>query len=129
MGDFTGSINVNQGADAVFDYLSDVGNLPQYFSRMTSAEPADGEAIETTAKLPDGREVNGEAWFKVDHDARRIEWGSEGPSDYSGYLDVSGSGDSARVEVHLHTTRVEDGNAEVKDGIQATLNNIKSATE
>ncbi len=57
MGDYTGSIKVEQSGDELFRYLSDVGNLPQYFSRMTSAEPGTGAEVKTTAELPDGRTV------------------------------------------------------------------------
>jgi len=59
----------------LFDYLSDVGNLPRYFSRMTSAQPGQGEEVRTTAKMPDGTEAQGDAWFRVDQSAQRIAWG------------------------------------------------------
>ena len=129
MGDFTGTTSVNVSSDVLFDYLSDVGRLPEYFSRMTSAEPGDGEEVHTTARMPDGQEVAGDAWFRVSDSAQRIEWGSEGPSNYSGYLDVSGSGDTSQVEVHIHTERVEDDNPQVQDGIDETLANIKRLVE
>lgn len=129
MGDFSGTITVNASNQALFDYLSDVGNLPQYFSRLTSAVPGDGEEIKTTAKMPDGPEVQGDAWFRVDKTAQRIEWGSQGQSEYSGYLDVTPSGDGSQVEVHLHTTRVHEGDREVQDGVTETLDNIKQQAE
>ena len=48
MSDYERSTTVEAEADALFDYLSDVGNLPRYFSRMTEAEPAGGEAVHVT---------------------------------------------------------------------------------
>ena len=137
MADFTGTTTVSVPASALFDYLSDVANLPRYFARMTSAQPGQGQEVKTTAKMPDGTEVQGDAWFRVDPDAQRIEWGSEGPSEYSGYLDVrpagngnaDGSADGSEVEVHLHTTRVQPGDRQVQDGVEETLANIKSQTE
>jgi uncharacterized membrane protein len=129
MGDFSGTITVDASSQALFDYLSDVGNLPQYFSRLTSAVPGDGEEIKTTAKMPDGPEVQGDAWFRVDAEAQRIEWGSEGPSDYHGRLEVSPSGESSAVEVHVHTTRVDDGDQVAQDSITETLGNIKRLVE
>ena len=69
----------------------------------------------------------------MNQQAQRIEWGSEGPSEYSGSLDVSPAGedsqDSSQVEVRLHTTRAADGDPEVQDGITETLDNIKRQTE
>lgn len=129
MADFTGTTNVSVPDKVLFNYLSDVGNLPNYFSRMTSAAPGQGEEVRTTAKLPDGREVQGDAWFRVDRAALRIEWGSEGPSFYSGHVQVRSAGDGSDVEVHLHTTRVPAGDAEVQDGITETLTNIKQQVE
>jgi uncharacterized membrane protein len=129
MGDFTGSTTVNVSPSKLFDYLSDVGNLPDYFARMTSAQPGDGEEVHTTARMPDGQEVQGDAWFRVDDDAQRIEWGSEGPNDYHGYVDVRPSGDGSEVEVHVHTTRVDDGSSEVDEGIRETLSKLKQQAE
>ena len=129
MGDFTGTTTVGADAAAVFDYLSDIGNLPDYFSRLTSARPGDGEEILTTAKMPDGTEVQGDAWFRVDQSAQRLEWGSEGPSDYHGSLDVTAAGDGAEVEVRVHTTRVDDGNQLAQDSITETLANVKRLIE
>ena len=130
MGDFSGTTTVDAGSQALFDYLSDAGNLPQYFSRLTSAVPGEGEEIKTTAKMPDGPEVQGDAWFRVDAAAQRIEWGSEGPSSYHGHLEVSSTGDSSSsVEVHVHTTRVDDGDQVAQDSITETLANTKRLVE
>ena len=129
MADFSGTTTVPTPPDALFDYLSDVGHLPEYFARMTSAAPGDGEEVRTTARMPDGQEVQGDAWFRVDASARTLEWGSEGPSSYAGRLEVRPSGDGSEVEVHLHTTRVEDGDPEVQEGISQTLARIQSKGE
>ncbi len=129
MADFSGTTSVSTSPDVLFDYLSDISHLPDYFARMTSAAPGDGEQVRTTARMPDGQEVQGDAWFRVDAAARRLEWGSEGPSSYAGRLEVRPSGDGSEVEVHLHTTRVEDGDAEVQDGIAETLSRIKDTAE
>lgn len=72
MGNFTGNTTVTASAEAVFDFLADVSNMSSYFSRMTSARPGQGEEVHTTAKMPDGTEVEGESWFRADADAHRI---------------------------------------------------------
>ncbi len=129
MADFTESTTIDMPAQALFDYLSDVANLPTYFARMTSAAPGDGEEVHTTARMPDGTEVAGEAWFRVDESSQHIEWGSEGPNDYSGYLDVTPTGDTSTVEVHIHTSRVTDQDEQIIDGLRETLGNIKQQVE
>lgn len=129
MGDFTGTTPVSVPIDVLFAYVSDVGNLPRYFSRMTSAQPGDGEEVRTTARMPDGTEVQGDAWFRVDRAARRIEWGSEGPSEYAGHLQLIPDGQGSVVEVQLHTTRARDGDRQVQDGIRETLAALKAQAE
>lgn len=70
---------------------------------MTSARPADGDRIDVTARLDGGREVEGEAWFRVDEQQQRIEWGSPGPNDYHGWLEVGGTTGAAHLEVGVNT--------------------------
>lgn len=129
MADFSGTTTVSAPAKDLFDYLSEVGNLPRYFSRMTSAERGDGEEVRTTAKMPDGTQVQGDAWFRVDDGQRRLEWGSEGPSDYRGDLLVTEAGEGSEVAFHLHTTRADAGDSDVQDGIDETLAAIKRLVE
>jgi len=129
MADYSGTTSVSLAPAALFEYLSDVGNLPRYFARMTSARPGEGEEVLTTAKMPDGTEVEGKAFFRVDQDAQRLEWGSEGPSEYSGWLEVSASGDGSEVSVSLNTSRTHEGDPEVQQGIDQTLASIQSQAE
>ena len=129
MADFESTTTVDAPPQALFDYLSDVGNLPAYFSRLTSARRGDGDEVKTTATLPDGREVEGDATFTVDDAAKTLEWGSEGPSSYGGRLEVTADGDGSTLTVHLHTTRVEAGDAQVQQGIDETVANVKRLVE
>src|SRR3954471_5943064 len=94
MADYTRTITLTTDADTAFRWLSDVRNLPKYFSSMTSAEPTgDGEEVHVTAEVPDHGTEEGEAWFRTDTSARRIEWGSEDDEkDYHGWLAVAAGG-------------------------------------
>ena len=82
MADYERVETVEASADDLFAYLSDVGNLPDYMRRMTSAEPAGDGAVHTTAELDFGggetRTVSGEAWFRVETGERRMRWGRGG---------------------------------------------------
>ena len=93
MATYERSITVNADVETVFSYMSEVRNLPKYMEQMTSAEPAGVDAVHVTAVIDipgQGKtEVENEAWFRVDADAHRIEWGSEGDNDYHGSLDAS----------------------------------------
>jgi len=138
--DFERSATIQADADALFRYLSDVGNLPRYFSRMTDAEPAGSEAVHVTAVIDDEndgstdggtggeeRTVEGEAWFRVDEDARTIAWGSEGPNEYRGELEVSGNGGSSEVAVRRQTKR--GASDEIEQELETTLANVKRLVE
>ena len=126
MGDYEQSRDVNAPAQALFDYLADVRNMPRYFSSMTSAEPAEGEAVQVTAVV-DGKEREGEAWFKVDRDRMHLDWGSEGPNNYHGRLDVTGDDAASRVLVALHTDNVED--QRIDQGLTETLDEVQRLVE
>lgn len=126
MGDYQRSQDVGAPADRLFGYLSEVGNLPKYFAAMTSAEPAGGEAVRVTAKV-NGSTEEGEAWFRVDREGRHLDWGSEGPNDYHGSLDVTGDDGSSSVTVFLHTERHDSG--DIDRGLAETLATIRRLVE
>ena len=129
MADMSGTTTVATSQQELFAFLSDVGNLPRYFAKITTASPGDGEEVHTTATLSDGTKVEGKAWFRVDDASHSITWGSEGENDYHGRLEVTGKDAGSQVEVHIHTSRVEDGNEEIRDGIDRTLATIKLLVE
>ena len=136
MGTYEHSTVVTADPDALFAYLSDVHNLPDYFSAMQEAEPAgeaeghvpeDSIAVHTVADV-DGTRREGEAWFTADADERTLRWGSEGPSHYGGELRVDADGgDTSTVTVRLHTEHVEG--ERIQEGLEATLAQIKENVE
>jgi hypothetical protein len=123
MGDYSGSADVGVPAGQLFDYLSDISNLPRYFTAMTSAEPAGQDEVHVVADV-DGVTREAEAWFR---ERRHLEWGSEGPDNYHGYLDITGDGATASVRVFLHTERVDSG--DIDRGIAGTVAHIKRLAE
>jgi uncharacterized membrane protein len=126
MGDYEQTTTVSADADALFRYLSDVNNLPDYFAAMKSAEPAGGEAVHTVAEV-DGTEREGEAWFTADEEARSIRWGSQGESHYGGELQVTGAQTGSQVTVRLHTEH--DDVQAINNGLAETLAHIKRNVE
>ena len=133
MADYERSETVQASAETVFAYLSDIGNLPDYMQRMTSAERTGEEAVHTTARIDVGdgegpREVQGEAWLRLDPAEHRMAWGSEGPNAYRGELDVTEAGDGAStVAIRLHTERT-DGPGIERD-LAATVESLKAQVE
>jgi hypothetical protein len=126
MGDYSGSTEVGAAAGQLFGYLSDIKNLPRYFTAMTSAEPAGQDAVRVAADL-NGTTREGEAWFRVDRERRHLEWGSEGPNDSHGSLDVVGDQRTSSVTVFLHTERHDS--SDIDRGIADTLAEVKRLVE
>lgn len=130
MGDYERSQEMDAPAERLFDFLAAVGNLPRYFTTMTSAEPAGGGAVRVVAN-EHGRTHEAEAWFRVNREHQHLEWGSEGPSNYHGHLDVTGDAATSAVTVSLHTERADSasGATEIDHGITETLANVKRLVE
>jgi hypothetical protein len=134
MADYERTTTVDAPADELFEYLSKVENLPNYMERMTSAHNLPGDEVEVEAKVEPGdvgggsgdagdeQTVAGEAWFRIDADSRKLSWGSEGPHDYHGELEVTPGGAASQVTVRLHTMHDAEG---IEDGIEQTLANIQ----
>ncbi len=100
--EFEQSITVAAPADNLFDFLSNVSNVPQYLPTVKSAQPQQGERIRTQGQSGD-RSYDSDGHFRVDKQAQRIEWGSDGENDYGGWLQVQGDGESrSQVTVHIH---------------------------
>jgi hypothetical protein len=128
MGDFESSGHVTVDQQVLFDYLSDVSNLPKYFAKMKRAELTGPEEVDTAADV-NGETREGKAWFRVDQDRKHIEWGSEGESNYAGKLDVTGDESQSTVTVSLHTERAEGGDPQVQQGLEETVARIKELLE
>jgi carbon monoxide dehydrogenase subunit G len=131
MPDFSRSTTIAASPDDLFEFLSKVENLPQYFRGLTDAHHTRGDEVHVVADpaVTGGQgdvngEIHAEAWFKIDADQRALSWGSEGEHDYHGELQVSPEGsDRARVSVHLHTQH--DDRENIETGIERTLANIE----
>lgn len=131
MSTYSRETNVKADEQAAYAYLSDVQNLPKYFPMITAAEEKSGDEVETTAVIqPPGEErhtVHGTAWFKHDDAAKKITWGSEGPNDYHGEIDVDADGaDDSTVRFTLHTESSHPG---IEEQIDATLSTIRQQLE
>jgi len=95
------------------------------YDRMTAAEPAGDDTVRVTAEVH-GETERGEAWFRVDRTARRIQWGSP-EHDYHGTLDLEADQDRTIVDIELHTERTADD--EINQALDATLDSIQQQVE
>lgn len=132
MGTYEQSIAVAVPPARLYAYLSDVDNLPEYMPRITQAHAVDdGEAVDVTARIdPEGEEpqtVHGEAWLRVREEGRGLEWGSQGPNDYHGELDVDAADDGgSTLIVRLHRTH---GGRPGRSALREVVDQVKTLAE
>ncbi len=132
MGDYESTTTVRIAPDQLFDYLSDVTNLPSYLPQITSAHPVGDGKVEVSAHIdPPGqpeRDVQGQAWVKVREAGRTLEWGAPGPNDYHGELDVDPASDgTSTLTLRLHTEHVNGPH--LQQAVDETLEGVRRNLE
>lgn len=137
---------VDVAPNILFEYLSDIQQLPNYLPRLTGVHPtgaAPAEAqgmearrpnqpvhheVEVTADEPSGHTVHSEAWIDVVEENRTLRWGAPGDTGYHGELEVEFVADgTSRLTVRLDTDHPDD--PAVDDELHRALDAIKTSLE
>ncbi|MFO7276396.1 MAG: SRPBCC family protein [Pseudomonadota bacterium] len=100
MSEYEHAVTVRAPADKVFEFVSNVENLPHYLPTVDSAEPQPGERVRVRGRVQ-GRSYDSDGYYRVNAAKRRMEWGSDGENQYRGWLTVEGDGATSNVRVHL----------------------------
>lgn len=109
------SEHVTAAPEQVFAALRDPRSLAQFVPQLTKLDQ-DGEKVEVEARY-DGRTQHGEAFFRTDDDARRVEWGTD--SGYHGWLQVDTDDGGSMLTLGLSTTHVEHADHDVAGTLDA----------
>ena len=139
MPDYEHSLTVEASPDAVFDFVSDVANLPKYLPTTHSAEAQPGGRVRVQGEAG-GRAYDSDGYFRVDKPNYRLEWGSDGENRYLGWLEIDGMDDECEVTVHLtfqpkpeQSERMDaqtgDRDQTITDGLVAALESIRNNVE
>lgn len=140
------STTVDVAANILFDYLSDLDNLPDYLPRLaaihrTAPTPAEAQGLEArlpkepvheevdvAATTPSGETVHSEAWIDIVEENRSLRWGAPGGSDYHGELDVDFVADgTSKLTVRLDTEH--DTADAINSQLHEALETIKTRLE
>lgn len=92
MPEYERSVSLSVGADDAYRYLADPQNLTKYVATMVTAPREDGDRLRVAADVR-GRHEDGEASFRSDTAAHRLEWGSLTPGPVT-----AGAGDASAPE-------------------------------
>ncbi|HEY4569733.1 MAG TPA: SRPBCC family protein [Kribbella sp.] len=140
MGNHEAWTTVDVAPNIVYDRLSDLDRLPDFLPWMTelhrtSVRPAEAQGPE--ARRPhqavheevDVTSVGSgpqEGWIDVLDEDRVLRWGSTGPHEYGGELQVDFVTDgTSKLTVRVHTTQDRDVEAELGEALAT----IKSTLE
>jgi hypothetical protein len=126
MAEYEKSQSVSGRAADIYDYLADPAHLTEYVATMVQAQVVSRGHLHVAADVSRGHE-EGEAMFRSDSAARRIEWGGREGHAYSGWLAVAEGGSATESVVTIHLSTSDDENAaEIERAISETLGNIAS---
>jgi uncharacterized membrane protein len=103
MSEYQRTMVIEAQADDVFDFVSDIKNLPSYLPTVRSATLQSGDRIRVQGEAG-GKRYDDDGYFRIDKEARRLEWGSDGENQYSGWMQVEEGVEevfTSRVSVHL----------------------------
>jgi carbon monoxide dehydrogenase subunit G len=108
----------------VFAAIADPENLPHYVPQLTAVERGDGEKLTVHARY-EGHTQQGEAWFRADEAAMRIEWGAPG-SDYHGWIQITPDEAGSRLTLFLATAHGDASDSEVMGTLDAIRRLVES---
>lgn len=139
MAEYEQSIVVNAPADDVFNFVSNLNNLPSYLPTLRHARAAGPDRLHVQgAAGGEGYEAGG--YFRVDPAEYFMEWSADTERNYSGWLEVSDLDNACEVTVHLsfrpnpeieERMREHAGSVDqaMESGLQTALESIKSLCE
>ena len=107
--------------DRVFAALKDPASLTDFVPQLIKVVQ-EGERVEVEARY-EGRTHRGDAYFRTDEAARRVEWGTD--SEYRGWLQVAPDEAGSMLTLGLHTTHIEHADRDVA----ATLDAMRRLVE
>ncbi|HMV51966.1 MAG TPA: SRPBCC family protein [Blastocatellia bacterium] len=141
MHEYHQSKTIQVSADKVFSFVSDIKNLPKYLPTVTGARPQQGERIRIQGEAA-GHHYDSDGYFRVDDANRRLEWGSDGENNYSGWLEVREGNNQSSSELTVHLNfdpkpelarefEKQGGNRHevINRGIQEALTSIQNLCE
>lgn len=141
--EYSGTHRIQAPADQVFEYVSDVRNLPKYLPTTKSAQPQGEDRVQVQGEAQ-GHQYNADGYFRKDEAGHRLEWGSDGEINYSGTLEVRDAGGGAsevtvklrfepspRQAVNNNQAQADHApnDQQIQDGINAALQSIQNTIE
>ncbi len=140
MPEFERSQHITAAPDAVYAFVSDVGNPLRYLPTTKSAQQQGSERVRVQGEAR-GHQYDDDGFFRADPVGRRLEWGAD-ERDYRGWMQIADAGGASDVTVHLSFSNdlpqriaretgdaPPDGPPPIEEGIDASLQSIRNIVE
>jgi len=136
MSEYQNSIIIAANPDKVFDFVADMNNLPQYLPTVHNATLESQDRIRIQGEAA-GHKYDDTGYFRANKESHKLEWGSDGESNYSGWLKVDQGEDTSSTNLSVHISCGEsvkkpegvDWDNVMNEGINKTLQSIKNLCE
>lgn len=133
MAEFQDAISIRAPADRIFKFLVDLNNLPKVFPTLRTVRRTEGEKIRVQGDTGN-RTYDQEGFLRLESEHRRLDWGSGGERDYSGWMVVRDDGpNDSEVVCNLHfgeDTRIgEIDNQRVENELRTALERLRDQVE
>jgi uncharacterized protein YndB with AHSA1/START domain len=136
MGEYEQTTTMRAPPERVFDFVSDIRNMPSYLPTTKSAEPQGGDRVRVQGEAQ-GHSYDSDGYLRPDPQRKRLEWGAD-EGYYSGWLQVQGTGAGAStVTVHIslrgHPPGADPSGApsdeQINEGLVKGLRSIQNHVE
>lgn len=117
-------------ADAVYDFVADIANMPKYMPTTKKAEPAGDERVRVQGG-GDGFQYDSEGYLRRNADDDTLEWGAD-EGTYNGSMSVESDGNGSNVTIKLvfKGDKYKDIPSDhVNEGLQTALESIQNYVE
>lgn len=131
--EFEQSMTIHASPDAIFDFVTDVRNMPAYLPTARRAEPQQGDHVRVQGEAA-GHPYDADGYIRTDPARYTMEWGAD-EHDYAGRLHITPEGSGAsNVTVRLvfkgqlpgAGSGHEPSRADIEAGIRAALQSIEN---
>ena len=126
--EFEASKVVNAQADAVYDFVSDIKNMPKYMPTTKKAESQGKDRVRVQGG-GEGFQYDSDGYLRRNSESNRLEWGAD-EGHYSGWMEVQSEDEGAKVTIHLFFKSLDGIPSEhVGEGLETALSSIKNHVE
>lgn len=101
MSEYEYSITISRKPEQVFAFVSDAKQSPRYLLAIRQIGQSEGESVQAEIEIF-GHRIYQEAYFRIDSERRRIDFGSKGRELFSGWLQVMQGPDLAASDLTVN---------------------------